>query len=74
MFKFSVTPLASESYYSWSLDMEVLLRGKGPWEYVERRSNETSSTGVNQDENEHAPEDISEEIKWKEAQKRNLPV
>lgn len=28
--KFSFMPLASESYFIWSNDMQVVLRGKGP--------------------------------------------
>lgn len=34
--KFWVAPLTAESYYSWSHDMEVILRRKELWKYVEK--------------------------------------
>lgn len=33
--KLKVEPLRITNYYAWSNDMEVVLRGKGIWKYVD---------------------------------------
>lgn len=34
-FKFRLSPLDSSNYFAWSNDLEVILRGRGLWKYVE---------------------------------------
>lgn len=38
-FKFRVNLLDSNNYFSWSNDMEIILRGRGLWKFVENKEN-----------------------------------
>lgn len=48
-FKFRVNPLTANNYFAWSNDMEIVLRGKGLWKYVDDVDLEN---GQNEDEEE----------------------
>lgn len=36
--KFRIVPLTTESYNSWSNEMEIVLRDKGLWKFVEKET------------------------------------
>lgn len=72
MFRFRVSPLASGIFFSWSQDIQAILRGKGPQKYIGSRSGKTSSTGLSPDEIDLAAKDMLEEFKEREVQKRSL--
>lgn len=58
IFKFAVTPLGSDNYFSWSQDVEVFLRG-GLSKFDKSGSSETSRVEIYADENKYALRDLS---------------
>lgn len=70
LFKFRVTPLSADNYFSWSNDMQVILLGKGLWEYVVSTDDASATMTTNTDGNTPAVETLSEQ----EAQKCDLAL
>lgn len=69
--RFRISPLKTDNYYSWSNDLEVVLRGKGLWKFVETPYTECSATPETIDENSSGNESNAVETM---IQKRDLAL
>lgn len=45
-FKMRVKPLTANNYFVWSNEMEIILRGKGLWEFVSESAEASDEEGV----------------------------